>query len=129
MVLGWGLIASLIGGLAFSLIMASTGALSRIAAIAGSSSPVLGFIIHLTISVPIGVSYEASSSSGSLQLSALASFGGMLYGLVWWFLGPSPSFLFSWWDIFLDVLRPRAPRFQNGWHLLYGAITALVFFL
>src|SRR5215813_340038 len=55
--LGWGLIASLVGGLAFSLIMASTGALARIAAIAGSSSSVLGFIIHLTISIPIGVSY------------------------------------------------------------------------
>src|SRR5581483_7892997 len=55
--LSWGAIASLIGGMLFSLIMASTGALSRIAGIVDSSSPALGFVIHLLISLPLGISY------------------------------------------------------------------------
>src|SRR5262249_22948808 len=55
--LGWGLIASPIGGVLFSLVIASTGTLSRIASLVGSSSPILGFVIHLCISIPIGVTY------------------------------------------------------------------------
>ncbi len=126
--LGWGLIASLIGGLAFSLIMASTGALARIAAIAGSSSPVLGFIIHLTISIPIGVSYGVLFQKESPTLGA-GVLWGMLYGLVWWFLGPLTFFpvllsgTFSWT---CEAANAALPEFVG--HLLYGATTALVFF-
>jgi uncharacterized membrane protein YagU involved in acid resistance len=126
--LGWGLIASLIGGLAFSLIMASTGALSRIAAIAGSSSPLLGFIIYLTISVPIGVSYGVLFQRESQTIGA-GVIWGMLYGLVWWFLGPLTFFpvllggTFSWT---CEAASAALPELVG--HLLYGAITALVFF-
>jgi len=47
--LGWGAMASLAGGLLFSLVMLASGALPRVAAIVGGSSPVLGFFVHLLI--------------------------------------------------------------------------------
>src|SRR5712692_6573965 len=85
--LGWGAMASLVGGMLFSLVMASTGALSRVASIVGGTSPVLGFLVHLIISAPIGMSYGVLFQRESPNVGAGVVWG-MLYGLVWWFLGP-----------------------------------------
>ncbi len=125
--LSWGFIASLVGGLLFSLVMASTGALSRIAAIVDSSSPTLGFLIHLTISIPIGVSYAVLFQRESPTIGA-GMMWGMLYGLVWWFLGPLTFFpillsgTFSWT---CEAANAALPELVG--HLLYGAVTAVVF--
>jgi len=125
--LGWGLVASLIGGVLFSVIMAATGALSRIASLVGSSSPVLGFVIHLCISLPIGVSYGILFQRESPTVGA-GVIWGMLYGMVWWFFGPLTLFpvllggSFSWT---LAAASAALPELVG--HLLYGATTALVF--
>src|SRR5215510_635058 len=55
--LGWGAAASLAGGLLFSLVMLASGALPRVAAIVGGSSPVIGFLVHMGISALVGMSY------------------------------------------------------------------------
>lgn len=125
--LSWGAIASLIGGALFSLIMASTGALSRIAGIVDSSSPALGFVIHLFISLPLGISYGALFHRESPTVGA-AVMWGMLYGLVWWFLGPLTFFpvllsgSLTWTCEAADAALPELIGY-----LLYGATTALVF--
>jgi hypothetical protein len=85
--LGWGAVASLVGGVLFSLVMASTGALSRVAGIVGGTSPAVGFFVHLVISAPIGMSYGVLFQRESPNVGAGVVWG-MLYGLVWWFLGP-----------------------------------------
>lgn len=54
--LGWGALASILGGLLFSIIMVVTGVLPRVAALVGGSSPMLGFVVHLIISALIGMS-------------------------------------------------------------------------
>ena len=54
--LGWGAVASLAGGLLFSLVMLVTGVLPQIANLVGGSSPVLGFVDHMGISTLIGMS-------------------------------------------------------------------------
>jgi uncharacterized membrane protein YagU involved in acid resistance len=125
--LGWGVIASLVGGVIFSLVMASTGALSRIASLVDSSSPVLGFVIHLCLSVPIGVSYAILFQRESPTVGA-GILWGMLYGLVWWFFGPLTLFplllggSFSWTT---DAANAALPELIG--HLLYGVTTASVF--
>jgi hypothetical protein len=127
--LGWGLVASLIGGLIFSLVMASTGALSQIANLFASSSLVLGFVVHFLISIPIGVSYGVFFHHESPTIGA-GVIWGMLYGLVWWILGPLtflPILLsgsFSWT---CEAANAALPELIGS--LLYGAITALVFML
>ena len=55
--LGWGLAASLTGGLLFSLVMVATGELPKVAALVGGTSPLLGFVVHLVISALIGMTY------------------------------------------------------------------------
>ncbi|GCE15867.1 hypothetical protein [Tengunoibacter tsumagoiensis] len=127
--LTWGAIASLVGGLLFSIIMYVTGILAQVAALVGSSSLVLGFFLHLVISILIGMSfglffvYEAPNAGDSV-------IWGMLYGLIWWFIGPLtllPLLLGgtpTWSIQAAEVLLPSLLG-----HLIYGATTGLFFLL
>jgi len=127
--LGWGALASVAGGVLFSLVMASTGTLSRIASLVGGSSPTLGFVVHLLISAPIGMSYGLLFQRESPNVGAGVVWG-MLYGLVWWVLGTLTFFpiilggSFTWT---LEAASAALPALIG--HLLYGAATALVFLL
>ncbi len=125
--LGWGAAASLAGGLLFSLVMVTTGVLPQIANLVGGSSPVLGFVVHMGISTLIGMSYgllfayEAPDAGSSVVW-------GMLYGLVWWFVGHLtllPILLgesFTWTT---EAASAGLPSLIG--HLIYGAALALVF--
>jgi uncharacterized membrane protein YagU involved in acid resistance len=127
--LGWGAAASLAGGVLFSLVMASTGALSRIASLVGGTSPLVGFLVHLGISAPIGMSYGVLFRRESPDVGA-GLMWGMLYGLVWWFLGPLtflPILLGGSFTWTLTAANAALPELIG--HLLYGAATALVFLL
>jgi uncharacterized membrane protein YagU involved in acid resistance len=127
--LQWGALASLAGGLLFSLVMLSVGFLPKVAGLAGGSSPILGFLVHMGISVLIGMSY------GLLFQREAPDFGsgvawGLLYGLIWWFLGPMtlmPVLLggsFSWTPETAAALLPSLIG-----HLIYGAATAFAFLM
>ncbi len=125
--LKWGAAASLAGGFLFSLVMLATGFLPKVANLVGSSSHVAGFIVHMIISSLIGMSY------GLLFRHEAPDFGsgvawGLVYGLVWWFIGPltlMPILLgnrFSWTPEVAGALLPSLIG-----HLIYGAATAVVF--
>jgi uncharacterized membrane protein YagU involved in acid resistance len=127
--LGWGAAASLAGGLLFSVVMVATGVLPQIANLVGGSSPVLGFVVHMGISTLIGMSYgllfayEAPDAGSSVVW-------GMLYGLVWWFVGNLtllPVLLgrpFVWTT---EAAAAGLPSLIG--HLIYGAALALMFLL
>jgi uncharacterized membrane protein YagU involved in acid resistance len=127
--LGWGAAASLAGGLLFSLVMLATGALPRVAAIVGGSAPALGFVVHLVISALIGMSYGVLFQHEAPNAGASVAWG-LLYGLVWWFLGPLTLFpillggTFTWTTTAAGAALPSLIG-----HLIYGAATAFVFLL
>jgi hypothetical protein len=127
--LGWGAAASVAGGLVFSVVMAAVGFLPTVASLVGGASPFLGFAVHLVISTLIGMTY------GILFRHEAPNFGsgiawGLVYGLVWWFLGPLtllPVLLggpLSWTTNAAHVFLPSLVG-----HLFYGAATAIVFLL
>ena len=127
--LQWGVVASLAGGLLFSLVMLATGVLPTVARLVGGSSPALGFVVHLGISAIVGMSY------GMLFQHEAHDFGsgvawGLLYGLIWWFVGPltlMPILLgstFTWTIVAAAALLPSLIG-----HLIYGAATACVFLI
>ncbi len=127
--LQWGVVASLAGGLLFTLVMVTTGALPSIASLVGGTSPVLGFIVHMCISAIIGMSY------GLLFRHEAPDFGsglawGLIYGLIWWFLGPltlMPILLggsVTWSITAASALLPSLIG-----HLIYGAATAFAFLM
>jgi len=125
--LEWGAIASLGGGLLFGIIMLETGVIPKVAQLVGGSSLVLGFVVHLAIGAIIGATYgilfryEAPNA-----ISAIA--WGLVYGLIWWFLGPLTLFpillggSFTWTTAAADAQLPSLIG-----HLVYGAATAIAF--
>ena len=125
--LGYGALASLAGGGLFTLVLFATGFILKVANIVGSSSLTLGFIVNMAISVLLGMSY------GLLFRYEAPDFGsgvawGLVYGLIWWFIGPltlMPILLggtFSWTTKTAAALLPSLIG-----HLIYGAATAVVF--
>ena len=126
---GWGAAASLAGGLLFSVVMVSTGVLPQIANLVGGSSPVLGFVVHMGISTLIGMSYGVLFGYEASDLGSGIAWG-MLYGLVWWFVGNLtllPILLgrpFVWTT---EAAAAGLPSLVG--HLIYGAATACAFLL
>jgi uncharacterized membrane protein YagU involved in acid resistance len=127
--LGWGAAASVVGGLVFSVVMVEVGFLPTVASLVGGTSPWLGFAVHLLISTLIGMTY------GILFRHEAPNFGsgvawGLVYGLVWWFLGPLtllPVLLggpLNWTTQAAHLFLPSLVG-----HLFYGAATAVVFLL
>jgi uncharacterized membrane protein YagU involved in acid resistance len=127
--LKWGTVASLAGGLLFSLVLLSAGYLPKLAMLAGGSSPALGFAVNMIGSAGIGVTYgflfqrEAPNAASGLCW-------GLLYGLIWWFAGPLtllPLLLTGSCDWRVGAASALLPSLIG--HLLYGAVTASVFLL
>lgn len=127
--LGWGAAASLAGGLLFSLVMLAVGFLPKVASLIGASSPLVGFLVHLIISALIGMSFGLLFQHEAPNLGSGVAWG-LIYGLIWWFLGPltlMPILLgqpFVWTTEVAGVLLPSLIG-----HLLYGATTAFIFML
>ena len=127
--LEWGSIAGLIGGLASMPIMIATGVLPKVAGLDSSFVGFRGVFIHLLVSTLIGMSYgllfrdETSSPGSSIAW-------GWLFGLIWWYLGPMtllPLLLTGVCDWSTDAASSLLPSLLG--HLVYGAVTALIFFL
>lgn len=125
--LGRGALASVLGGLAFSAVMLATGALPVVASLVGGASPILGFIVHMLIAAIIGMTFGVLFQRESPNaLSAVL--WGLLYGLMWWFIGPLtllPALLGAPLAWSLASATAALPSLIG--HLLYGGATAAVF--
>jgi uncharacterized membrane protein YagU involved in acid resistance len=128
--LRWGAIASLAGGLLFSLVMIATGILPTVAMLIGAKpSPLIGFIVHLGISTLIGMSYGVLFQHEAPNVASGVAWG-LLYGLMWWFIGPltlMPILLGATFQWTTEVAGALLPSLIG--HLFYGAATAFVFLL
>ena len=122
-----GAVASLAGGLLFSIVMVATGELTQVARLVGGTSPALGFVVHLVIASLIGATYgllfhdEATDDASALGW-------GAAYGTIWWFLGALtlfPIFLgqpFVWTTVAAHAQLPSLVG-----HIAYGMALAIAF--
>jgi len=123
----WGLLASVGGGLAFSVVMVANGTLPKVAALVGGTSLWVGFAVHMLIGALIGATYGALFQYEAPDVLAGASWG-LLYGLLWWFVGPLTLFPILLGGSFTWTLGAAAEQLPSlVGHLLYGLATALVF--
>ncbi len=127
--LGWGASAGLLGGLAAMPVMIATGVLPKVAGVDSTLLGLRGVFIHLSVSAAIGMTYgllfrdEASAPGDAIAW-------GCLFGLIWWYLGPMtllPLLLTGVCDWSTDAAAALLPSLLG--HLIYGAVTALIFFL
>lgn len=127
--LGIGTVASIIGGLLFTFVMVGTNALPIVGMIVGMNSAAVGFVVHMVISALIGMSY------GLLFRREVYNYGsglawGLVYGLIWWFLGALTIFPL----LLGSPLQWELPQIVGSYpsligHLIYGAGLALVYHL
>ncbi len=82
-----GAFAGLLGGSVFGVWMAEKGGLAAIASMGGGSSPLLGLVMHLVISMGIGASFAVLFFRLAVGLIP-SILWGLVYGFIWWFLGP-----------------------------------------
>lgn len=118
-----GAVGGVAGGIVFGMMMAMMGMLTMIAGMMGSSSVLVGWGIHMMISIVYGIvlAVLASRWLGSWGSSLLV---GMVYGIVLWIVGPlvvmpmmmgMPLFAFT-----------GTTMMSLMGHIIYGLITAAV---
>jgi uncharacterized membrane protein YagU involved in acid resistance len=125
----WGGLAGLVGGLVSLPAMAATGILPKIAGLDTSFGDIRGPLVHLLVSVGIGMTY------GLLFRNEAASIGlgvpwGFLFGVIWWCVGPLtllPLILTGVCDWRASAAAALLPSLIG--HLIYGGATAFTFLL
>jgi hypothetical protein len=127
--LQWGAAAGLIGGVIASPLMYFTGVLTKVAGAEGGLSPVRGLLLHLLVSVGIGMTYGLLFRREATSLGASAAWG-CVFGTIWWYLGPVtllPLLATGECDWRVSAAAALLPSLVA--HLVYGGVTALTFFL
>src|SRR3984893_10575767 len=83
----WGGLAGLVGGLVSIPVLAATGILPKIAGLDTRFGCISGLVIHLLVSVGIGMTYGLlfRNEAPSIELGVP---WGFLFGLIWWYVGP-----------------------------------------
>jgi hypothetical protein len=79
-----GIIGSMIGGLVMSIPMGMMGSLPSIASMVGSDSIIVGFIVHMVISLIFGVAFAVFA--GLIKFNAIVK--GAIFGIIIWLIGP-----------------------------------------
>lgn len=82
-----GALGGIAGGLVFGAMMATMGMLPMLAGMVGSTSPWVGFGIHMMISVFFGVVFTAVGARW-LRRWGMGLVASVIYGIVLWVLGP-----------------------------------------
>ncbi|WP_226759765.1 hypothetical protein, partial [Arthrobacter sp. SO3] len=83
-----GVSGGIAGGIVFGILMAMMGMLPVIASMVGSNSAVVGFGVHLMISVAIGLGLTVLFGNRLLTGYGRGALVGLGYGAIWWVLGP-----------------------------------------
>jgi hypothetical protein len=127
--LEWGALAGLAGGFVSSPVMLATGVLPKVAGLDTSFSNLFGLLIHLFVSILLGMSYGLLFRNEAPSLGLGVSWG-WLFGMIWWYLGPMtllPLLLTGVCDWSVSAASALLPSRMG--HLIYGAATALTFLL
>jgi NADH dehydrogenase len=123
-----GSIAGTIGGFVLAVALQAKGMMTDTAGLIGLTSIQSGLFIHLLVSALAGAGYGAFFGYQPGAYAATTS-NGVIYGLIWWILGPltlSP------------ILMGRAPTWSLSaagasflnltGHILHGGLTGLSFY-
>lgn len=81
-----GVAGGLAGGVVFGILMQLTGIISAVAQLVDQESIVVGWAVHMSISVFVGITYALLFGMPALA-GSISSVLGVFYGMVWWVLG------------------------------------------
>ncbi|MBV7697462.1 hypothetical protein [Streptomyces sp. TRM70350] len=126
----WGAAAGLVGGIGFGIWMSvsrpmmDTAMITMVAGLLGSTNALVGWLIHLGISVFAGIGFGVLLGQFA-QRMAPAVVLGLVYGAVWWFLG-------ALWIMPANMGMPvfqwnAVTQSSLGGHLVFGLLAGLTF--
>ena len=81
-----GAIGGLVGGAVFGLMMNMLNMIENIAMLVGSRSNAVGWTVHLSISMMIGIAFSRVFEKRLKNFPAGIAYG-IFYGILWWVLG------------------------------------------
>ena len=124
-----GVVGGLLGGALFGVMMAQMGTLPMIGKMVGAPSAVIGFLVHLLISVLIGATFAVLFHRVIRNRPAGLGYG-LAYGGLWWLLGPltlMPLFMgmglgVNWTAVAAAKMFPSLIG-----HLVFGGILGLTY--
>lgn len=122
-----GLYGGLVGGVVFGAMMGMMGMLPMIGAMAGFESAAWGFVVHMAIASFIGVTF-ALLFGGVIHGTGGSALYGLLYGLVWWVLGPltlMPLFMGMGVTWTAAAATSQLPSLVG--HLVYGVALGITY--
>ncbi|HEY2819625.1 MAG TPA: hypothetical protein VGJ06_01185 [Candidatus Acidoferrum sp.] len=125
--LSWGALAGFIGGIVASPIFFATGMLPRLATSTDAFATLKVLFAHMLVSIVLGMLYGLLFRNESSNIGMGIAWG-WLFGLIWWYAGPitlEPLLLTGQCDWSTDAVSYLLPSLMG--HLIYGAVTALVF--
>lgn len=121
-----GAIAGFIGGSGFGLMISAAGKMDKIAALVGSHSIYIGWLVHQFIATSFGIIFGLMTR-GRLRNWFRGIDAGIAYGIFWWILGGQL--------LMPTILREPIFQINNGawWslagHIAYGVILGLLVFI
>jgi len=111
----------------FGMMMAMMGMLPMVAQLVGSLSSTVGAVVHLVNSMLIGAAFGIAFRGKADSLSR-GAYWGALYGMGWWVMGAliiMPLWLGMPVQLHMEGIQDAMPSLMG--HLIYGAVTGLVF--
>lgn len=122
-----GVWAGLIAGVVFGAMLGQLGVLPTIAKLLGGSSALFGFALHLVFSVVIGIIFSIFLGHAATDKARGVALG-LVYGLIWWFLGPliiMPVLLGAGIQLTAQGMQAALPSLWG--HLVYGFVLGLIY--
>jgi uncharacterized membrane protein YagU involved in acid resistance len=121
-----GVVGGVAGGLVFGIMMAAQGMMPMIAAMVGSQSEIIGWIVHFGISVFIGGTFGLIASRLPAGWVSVVV-GGLVWGLVWWVAG---ALIIMPLALGMNEMVLQIGQMQINsliGHLIFGAIMGVVY--
>lgn len=121
-----GVIAGLAGGIVFGIMMQAMGMIGMVGGLVGNTSAWAGWLVHLAISVFIGLIYGVIVRDKiRLLIGGIGS--GIGYAMAWWVLGPLVLMPLMMSMPLLNV-TPGSLRSLMG-HVAFGSVLGVVHFI
>jgi hypothetical protein len=122
--IGAGVIGGLVGGLAFGILMHTTGMIPMVAMLVGSEAIAVGWLVHLAIAAFIGVGFAVVFGRYATNVGASTAMGAA-YGVVWWVLG---ALILMPARLGMDLFTFNTMAWQSLMgHIIYGLLLGAVY--
>lgn len=123
-----GAIGGAAGGLLFGAVMGFGGMLPMVGMLVGTDTVLVGFVVHMVISVIIGAAFGFLAGFVKVTSYQQGALWGLGYGALWWVLGPLMLMpLMMGMGLMFHAALDPGRLMSLGGHLVYGLVAGLAY--